>query len=75
MGLDVLLQVLGTFEGFSTEFTFVRLERDVDSDVGGDVVAFDSGGAASSPLTGQVEVVCALATDVTFADVVVEGFS
>jgi len=38
--------------------------------VGGDVVAFDGGGAASSPLTGQVEVVCALATDVAFADVV-----
>jgi hypothetical protein len=46
MSLDVLLQVLRTLEGLSAEITFVRLERDVDSDVGGNVVALDSGGTA-----------------------------
>ena len=70
MGLDVFLQVLGSFECFSTEFAFVRLERDMYSDVGGNVVAFDGGGATSSPLASQVEIVCALASDVTFTDVV-----
>jgi hypothetical protein len=33
MCLDVLLQVLGAFEGLATELTLVRLERDVDSDM------------------------------------------
>jgi hypothetical protein len=44
--LYVLLQVLRTFEGFSTEITFVRLQWDVDSDMGGDMIALDSGGTA-----------------------------
>jgi hypothetical protein len=70
VGLDVLLQVLWTLECFSTEVAFVRLERDVDADVGCDVVAFHGGRAAGTPLAGEVEVVCALAADMAFADVV-----
>jgi len=46
MYLYVLLQVLGTLKGLSTEITFVRFQRDVDSDVGGDMIALDSSGTA-----------------------------
>ena len=69
VGLDVLLQVLGPLEGLAAEVALVRLERDVDADVGGDVVALDGGGAAGTPQALQVEVVGALATDMSLADV------
>jgi hypothetical protein len=70
MSLDMLLQVLWTLESFSAEVTFVRLERHVDADMRGDVVAFDCRGATSSPLTGQIQVIGALTTDMTFADMI-----
>jgi hypothetical protein len=41
--------------------------------VRGDVVTLDGGGAAVAPLAGQVQVVCALATDMALADVVLGG--
>jgi len=68
--LDMLLEILWALERLTTEVTFVRLERDVDSDVGGDVVALDGGGTTLVPSAGQVEVVRALASDVFLADVV-----
>lgn len=40
----------------------------MDTDVRGDMVAFDSGCAATTPLAGQVEVVGGLAADMAFAD-------
>lgn len=46
MGLDVLLQVLRTLEGLAAELTLVRLKGHVDTDVRGDVVSLDRGGAA-----------------------------
>jgi hypothetical protein len=67
--LDVLLQILGALERLSTEVTFVRLQRDVDSNVGGDVVALDGRGPARIPSTGEVEVVGALSADMLLADV------
>ncbi len=67
MSLDMFLEILRTFEGFATEFTFVWFQGNVDSDVRSDMVAFDGGGTATTPLTGQVEVVGALAADVSFA--------
>jgi hypothetical protein len=70
--LYVLLQVLRTLEGLSAEITFVRLERDVDSDVRGDVVALDCGGTALIPATGKVQVIGALPSDMLFADVVLK---
>lgn len=70
MGLDVLLQVLRALEGLATEITLVRLERHMHADMGGDMVALDGGGVASAPLASQVQVVGALATDMTLADVV-----
>lgn len=67
MGLDVLLQVLRTLEGFAAKIAFVRFQRHMDSDVRRDVVAFDGGGPATAPLAGQVEIIRALATDMAFA--------
>ena len=73
MGLDVLLQVLGTLEGLAAEITFVRFERDVNADVGSDMITLDRGGTAGVPATGQVQVVGALSSDVLLADMVLEG--
>jgi len=42
----MLLQILRTLESLSAKVTFVWLERDVDSNVGGDVITFNCGGAA-----------------------------
>lgn len=73
MCLYVLLQILGPLEGLSAEVALVRLEWHMNANVGGNVVALDGGGAAGSPLASQVEVVGALATDMAFADVVLQS--
>lgn len=70
MGLDMLLQVLGALEGFATEVAFVRLQRHMHANVRSDMIALDSSRAARAPLAGKVEVVGALATDMSFAYVV-----
>ena len=72
MGLDMLLQVLGTLEGLPAEITFVRLERNVYSNVGSDMVALDSGGTARVPSTGKVQVVGTLSSDMFLADMLLE---
>lgn len=71
MSLDVFLQILGALEALAAEVTFVRFERDVYSDMGCDVIPFDSGRPAKVPPTGQVEVVGALASNMTLADVLI----
>lgn len=73
MSLDVLLEILRSLESLATEIALVGLEWDMDADVRRDVVTLDCRGAAGTPLAGQVEVVCAFATDMAFADVVVES--
>jgi hypothetical protein len=73
MSLDVLLQILGSLERLAAELTLVRLQRNVDTDVWGDVVSLDRGSSARVPLTSQVEVVCALATNMALTDVLVES--
>lgn len=70
VGLDMLLQVLGTLERLATEIASMRLQRNVDADVRGDVVAFDDGNLAVGPTTGQVEVIGTLATDMPLANVI-----
>lgn len=70
MSLDVLLEILRALECFATEVALVRLQGYMNSDVRGDVITLDGGGATCTPLTGQVEVVGALATDMALADVV-----
>ena len=67
--LDMFLQVLGTFEGLPTEVTFVWFERDVDADMGRDMVTFDGCGPALIPAASQVEVVGTFSTNMLFANV------
>lgn len=69
MGLDMLLQVLGTLEGLATELTLVRFQRNVDTDVRSDVVTLHGGGAARVPLASKAQVVGALASNVALTDV------
>lgn len=73
MGLDVFLQVLRTLEGLATKVTLVRLQRDVDSDMRGDVVALDDSSAATAPFAGQVEVVGALTANMALTHMFVES--
>lgn len=68
MGLHVLLEILRALERFATEVTFVRLQGDVDTNVGGDVIPLDSGGSARLPSTREVQVVGALSSDVLLTD-------
>lgn len=75
VGFDMLLEILWTLEGLSTELTLVRLERYVDTNMGRDMIALDRGGTTAAPTAGQVQVIRALATDVTLADVVLARVS
>ncbi len=52
--LDMLLEILWTLETLATEFTLVRLERNVDSDMRGDVVTLNSGSTARVPLASEI---------------------
>ena len=70
VGLDMLLEILRALEGLSAEVALVWLQRNVNTNVRGDVVTLDSCGTARVPLAGQVEVVGALPTDVPLTDVV-----
>ena len=51
MGLDVLLEILGSFECLAAEVALVRLQRYVNTDVRSDVITFYSSRAAVTPLT------------------------
>ena len=57
MSLDMLLEILWSFESFATEFTFVWFQRHVNTNVRGDVITLYRGGATAAPGTGQVEIV------------------
>lgn len=70
--LDMLLQILRPLEGLAAELALVRLERNVNADMRGDVIALDRRRPARVPATGQVEVVGALAADMALADVLIE---
>jgi len=69
MRLDMLFQILWTLECLATELAFVRLQGNMDSNVGGNVITLDGGGAALTPGAGEVEVVGGLATNMAFANV------
>lgn len=73
MSLDMLLQILGTLKSLATEIALVRLKRYMNADVGGDMITFYCCGVASAPLTGQVEVVGAFASNVTLTNVLLNG--
>lgn len=70
MSLDVLLQILRALESLPAEVAFVRLQRNVNTNVRCDVVTLYSRSTAVSPLTCQVQVVSALATNMAFANVI-----
>jgi hypothetical protein len=68
--LYVLLQILGALEGLATEVAFVRLQGNVNANMRGNVITLYSGGTAVTPLASQIQVVCALATNMALANVV-----
>jgi hypothetical protein len=65
---DVLLQILGTLEGLSTEVTLVWLQWDVNSNVRGDMVTFYRCGPARIPATGEVQVVGTFSPNMLLTD-------
>jgi hypothetical protein len=73
--LDMLFEILGTLERLAAEVAFVRLQRNMNTNVRSNVITLDRGGTAVAPLTGQVQIVGALAANVTFTDVIVELLS
>jgi hypothetical protein len=72
MSLDVLLQILGSLERLAAELALVRLEGYMNTDMRGDVIALDGGGAARVPLARKAQVVCALAANMALADVFIK---
>lgn len=69
----MLLEILWPLECFAAEVTAMGLQRDVDTDVRGDVVSLDGGGSAGAPCAGQAEVVGALAANVNVTKVVLQS--
>jgi hypothetical protein len=72
VSLDVLLEILGALEGLAAEVALMWLQRHVNTDVRGNVVTLDGGGAAVTPLARQIQVVGALAANVTLTNVIIE---
>ena len=70
MCFHMFLEILWTLEGFAAKLAAMRLQWDMDADVGSDVVAFDDLNAAGSPRTLQIEIVGTLATYMTLANVI-----
>lgn len=70
VSLNVLLQILRTLESLPAEIALVRLQRNMNTNVRCDVVTLYSRSAAITPLTSQVQVVSALATNMAFANVI-----
>ena len=70
MSLDMLLEILRAFERLATEIASMRLQGDMDANVGGNMVPLDHGDVAVGPSTLQIKIVCALATDMNLAHVV-----
>lgn len=73
VSLDMLLQVLGTFEGLAAKVAAMRLQWHMNANVRGDVVTFNDRDVAVGPSAFQVEVVGAFATDVDLTHVILSG--
>ena len=73
MGLDMLLEILRPLEGLTTKLASMRLQWYVDTDVRGDVITLYDSDTTITPCASQVKVVGALATNVSFADMVLGG--
>ncbi len=74
LGVDalVLLEVLWTLEGLSTDVAVVRLEWCVNTNVRCDVIALGTGDVTAFPLASKAEVVGGLTTDVVVAEMLVD---
>jgi hypothetical protein len=68
--LNVLLEILRTFESLLAEVTLVWLQWNMDADMRRDVITLDGSGSAVAPTASQVEVICRLATNMLLTDVV-----
>jgi hypothetical protein len=66
----MLLEILWALEGLAAEVALMWLQRHVNTDVRGNVVTLDGGGAAVTPLARQIQVVGALAANVTLTNVI-----
>lgn len=55
--LHMLLQILRTLESFTAKLALVRLEGNMDTDMGRDVVALNGCGSAGTPCASEAEVV------------------
>lgn len=66
MCLDMLLQILRSLEGLATKLALVGLERNMDADVGSNVVTLHCGSATLTPGAGEVEVVGRFSANMSF---------
>jgi hypothetical protein len=69
----VLLEILGSLEGLSTDFACMGFERRMNSEMTSDMVALRTGGCAVFPFASEAEVIGALPAYVIAAEMVVEG--
>ena len=72
MCLYMLFQILWSLKGLSTKVAFVRLERNVYANVGGNMIAFDRCSATISPLAYQIKIIRAFPSNVALADMFLE---
>lgn len=72
VGLHVLLQILGPFEGLAAKFTPMGFQGNMDSNMRRDMITLDHRDGAVAPGAGQIQVVCALAANVSIADMVLQ---
>ena len=70
VGLDVLLEILGSLEGFATEVALMRLQGHMHANMRSNVVAFYSRRSTVAPLAGQIQVIGALAANMALADMI-----
>lgn len=75
MCLYMLLKVLRPLEGLPTELASMRLQRHVNTDVRGDVIALYNSNSTVTPSACQIEVIGTLTANMAFADMVVELLS
>lgn len=68
----MLLQILRTLELLAAGLAFVRLERDVNAEMRGDVVTLHSSYPTATPSTSEVEVVGRLAANMLIAQMFVK---
>lgn len=68
VGLDMLLQILGTLEGLSASRALVGFEWNMHSDMRSDMIPLHCGGPAAAPCAGQIQIVGTFPTDMAFTN-------